>query len=221
MKIRLVRPPGFPVDFEGERYFIETTSADKRQMPAGAGSEGRGSYQLVARRDDRVGELFPLSGGFASQATLDNTLKDGWDLPAEPSSLDQTANGIIDALLRIQAALVVWEADESFAICRLEDAVEIIPAGFKGFIVLLRRDDNTPSAPEVVVYVDQCLDVGMAAFSIGRMSPAARPVIANERPTHIAYRFYQPAPQESPQVTTGNLFRMATEFKRRFKPLAS
>jgi hypothetical protein len=72
-----------------------------------------------------------------------------------------------------------------------------------------------------VVYVDQCLDVGMAAFSIGRMSPAARPVIANERPTHIAYRFYQPAPQESPQVTTGNLFRMATEFKRRFKPLAS
>ena len=224
MKIRLLRPPGFPVDFEGERYLIETVSAGIRQLPASAGSEASLSYQLVARREGagaRPGEPVRLSGSFASNDALDAALRNGWEVPGDPPSLDQTANGIIDAMLRAQAAQVVWEADESFAVCRLEDAVEIIPHGFKGFIVLFRRDDIVPPAPDVVVYVDQCLDVGMAAFSIGKISPAARPVIANERPTHIAYRFYQPGPEETPAVTTGNLFRMAAEFKKRFKPLAS
>ncbi len=224
MKIRLLRPPGFPVDFGSERYLIETISAGKRPLPAGTGSEGPLSYQLVARPSGpgaRPGLLVPLSGGFASKDALDGALQNGWELPSDASWLDQTGNGIIDALLRIQAAHVVWKTDESFAVCRLEDAVEIIPNGFKGFIVLLRRDDGSPPAPEVVVYVDQCLDVGMAAFSIGKMSPAARPVIANERPTHIAYRFYHAGPQEPPAVTTGNLFRLASEFKKRFKPLAS
>jgi hypothetical protein len=224
MKIRLLRPPGFPVDFEGERYVIEIVSSGKRQWFWGAGAKKPRAYHLVARRDGpaaRPGEPVRLSGGFASKDALDAALRDGWELPADPSSLDQTANGIIDVMLRIRTAHLVWEADESFAVCRLEDADEIIPNGFKGFLVLLRRDDSAPLAPEVVVYVDQCLDVGMAAFSIGKMSPAARPVIANERPTHIAYRFYQSGPQESPAVTTGNLFRMAEEFKKRFKPLAS
>src|SRR5664279_2597759 len=165
MKIRLLRPPGFPVDFEGERFLIETVSTGKRPLPAGAGSEGPLSYQLVARRDGpaaRPSEPLWLSGSFASKDALDAALRSGWELPGDPSLLDQTANGIIDAMLRIQAAHVVWETDESFAVCRLEDAVEIIPNGFKGFIVLLRRDDGSPPASEVVVYVDQCLDLGMA-----------------------------------------------------------
>jgi hypothetical protein len=224
MKIRLLQPPGFPVDFEGERFIIETASQGKRQLPFGIGSKKPRTHQLVARRDGpaaRPGEPIRLSGDFASTHALDDALRDGWELPADPSSLDQTANGIIDAMLRIRAAHLIWETDESFAVCRLEDADEIIPNGFKGFIVLLRRDDSAVPASEVLVYVDQCLDVGMAAFSIGKMSPAARPVIANERPTHIAYRFYQPGPNESPAVTTSNLFRMAEEFKKRFKPLAS
>ena len=224
MKIRLLRPPGFPVDFEGERYLIETIPAGKCQLPVGAGSEPPLSYQLVARRDGaaaRPGEPVRLSGSFASKDALDAALRNGWELPGDAPSLDQTANGIIDAMLRMQAAHAVWETDESFAVCRLEDAGEVIPHGFKGFIALLRRDESAPPAFEVVVYVDQCLDVGMAAFSIGRMSPAARPVIANERPTHIAYRFYQPGPQETPAVTTGNLFRMAAEFTKRFRPLVS
>lgn len=221
MKIRLLRPPGFPVDLEGQRFVIEKVPAGARPVTTGAGSEGPLSYQLVARREGSAAlsaQIVPLSGLFASSDALDAALRDGGELPGGPAALDQTAVGIVDELLRMQAARAIWETDESFAICPLEDAGEIIPHGFKGFIVLLRRDEG---APDVVVYVDQCLDVGMAAFSIGRMSPAARPVIANERPTHIAYRFYQPGPQEPAAVTTGNLFRMATEFKQRFKPLAS
>lgn len=227
MKIRLLRPPGFPVDFEGARYIIETTSAGGRDQTAAKGPAAIAPCQVVARLTDRAAysrppvpaqPLVPLSGGFTSNDALEAALRDGWELPGDPTSLDRTADGIVDAMMRIQAAQVVWDADESFAVCPIEDAGEIIPHGFKGFIVLLRRDEG---APDVVVYVDQCLDVGMAAFSIGRMSPAARPVIANERPTHIAYRFYQPGPQEPAAVTTGNLFRMATEFKQRFKPLAS
>lgn len=224
MKIRLLRPPGFPVDLEGQRFVLETIPAGQGPVAAGAASKGPVPCQLVARREApaaRSGQIVPLSGPFASNEALDAALRDGWEVPGSPASPDQTAGEIVDELLRMQAAHAIWETDESFAICRLEDAGEIIPHGFKGFIVLLRRDEGATPAPDVVVYVDQCLDVGMAAFSIGRMSPAARPVIANERPTHIAYRFYQAGPAEPPAVTTANLFRMAAEFKQRFKPLAS
>jgi hypothetical protein len=105
--LRLLVAPGFKVDIDGELFTITTSYHSSRQQQPFPELTAK-EYRLIARpgQSDRH-PLIVLSENFPSEEAMNAALRNGWDVSGKTFQIDETQQGIIDAMLRKGFAEIV------------------------------------------------------------------------------------------------------------------